>query len=67
MSTSDWGRAGKRSEPFTFRVVCNGCGVEMSSPALPAVCPCCDGGELYEAPARPVLRLVPAPVQEALL
>ena len=42
MSTTDWGRIGRRTEPFTMRVVCTDCRVEMSARALPETCPLCD-------------------------
>ncbi len=38
----DWGRIGRRTEPFTMRVVCTDCRVEMSARALPETCPLCD-------------------------
>lgn len=43
MSTTDWGRIGRRTTPFTIRVVCDQCGIEMSAPTAPDACPLCDG------------------------
>lgn len=63
MSRGDWGRIGRRTEPFTARVTCDHCDVEMSAPALPARCPLCDDGQLHEPnnvtamPHRPTLDL----------
>lgn len=58
----DWGRIGRRTEPFTSRVVCAGCHVEMSAPELPALCPLCDGDlkavtNVAVLPAQPTLDL----------
>lgn len=58
----DWGRIGRRTEPFTRRVACTGCHVEMSAPSLPAMCPLCDGDlhavtNVTVLPAQPTLDL----------
>lgn len=58
--TTDWGRIGRRTEPFTRRATCTGCHVEMSVRALPETCPLCDH------PLVPVTNVTVLPAQPTL-